>query len=78
MRLESSEGIFGKSVGVVFSPGRQIGRGRYLDGRVSAVLGTHTHVPTADECIYPGGTAFQCDVGMPARTKASSAGRLNG
>ena len=38
--------------------------GRYLDGRVSAVLGTHTHVPTADECIYPEGTAFQCDVGM--------------
>lgn len=38
--------------------------GRYLDGRTSAVLGTHTHVPTADECILPGGTAFQCDVGM--------------
>ncbi|MEE2990170.1 MAG: TIGR00282 family metallophosphoesterase [Planctomycetota bacterium] len=38
--------------------------GRYLDGRVSAVLGTHTHVPTADEEIFPGGTAFQCDVGM--------------
>ena len=38
--------------------------GRYLDGRVSAVLGTHTHVPTADETILPGGTAFQCDVGM--------------
>ncbi|MCA9214193.1 MAG: TIGR00282 family metallophosphoesterase [Planctomycetales bacterium] len=38
--------------------------GRYLDGRVSAVLGTHTHVPTADECILPNGTAFQCDVGM--------------
>lgn len=38
--------------------------GRYLDGRVSAVLGTHTHVVTADECILPGGTAFQCDVGM--------------
>ncbi len=38
--------------------------GRYLDGRVSAVLGTHTHVATADECILPGGTAFQCDVGM--------------
>ncbi|WP_347245844.1 TIGR00282 family metallophosphoesterase [Thermogutta sp.] len=37
---------------------------RYLDGRVSAVLGTHTHVPTADEQILPGGTAFQCDVGM--------------
>jgi len=38
--------------------------GRYLDGRVTAVLGTHTHVPTADERIFPGGTAFQCDVGM--------------
>ena len=38
--------------------------GRYLDGRVSAVLGTHTHVPTADETILPFGTAFQCDVGM--------------
>ena len=38
--------------------------GRLLDGRVSAVLGTHTHVPTADEQILPGGTAFQCDVGM--------------
>lgn len=38
--------------------------GRYLDGRVSAVLGTHTHVPTADEHVMPGGTAFQCDVGM--------------
>jgi metallophosphoesterase (TIGR00282 family) len=38
--------------------------GRYLDGRVTAVLGTHTHVPTADECIFPAGTAFQCDVGM--------------
>lgn len=38
--------------------------GRYLDGRVSAVLGTHTHVATADETILPGGTAFQCDIGM--------------
>ena len=36
----------------------------HLDGRVSAVLGTHTHVPTADEQILPKGTAFQCDVGM--------------
>src|SRR6202044_2157946 len=39
--------------------------GRYLDGRVSAVLGTHTHVPTADEQILPKGTAYQSDVGMP-------------
>lgn len=38
--------------------------GRYFDGRVAAVLGTHTHVPTADECVLPSGTAFQCDVGM--------------
>ena len=38
--------------------------GRYLDGKATAVLGTHTHVTTADEQIFPGGTAFQCDVGM--------------
>ena len=37
---------------------------RYLDGKVTAVLGTHTHVPTADASVLPGGTAFQCDVGM--------------
>lgn len=36
----------------------------YLDGRVSAVIGTHTHVQTADECILKGGTAFLSDVGM--------------
>ncbi|MBP9912616.1 MAG: TIGR00282 family metallophosphoesterase [Opitutaceae bacterium] len=38
--------------------------GWYLDGRVSAVLGTHTHVPTADARVLPKGTAFMCDVGM--------------
>jgi metallophosphoesterase (TIGR00282 family) len=38
--------------------------GHHLKGRVSAVLGTHTHVATADEQILPGGTAFICDVGM--------------
>ncbi len=38
--------------------------GAYLDGRVSAVLGTHTHVQTADERLLPGGTAFISDVGM--------------
>src|SRR5579872_1072918 len=38
--------------------------GWFLDGRVSAVLGTHTHVATADEHVLPGGTAFMCDVGM--------------
>src|SRR5206468_4950573 len=36
----------------------------HLKGRVSAVLGTHTHVPTADEQVMPPGTAFICDVGM--------------
>ncbi len=38
--------------------------GWYLDGRVTAVLGTHTHVPTADACVLPKGTAFMADVGM--------------
>ncbi len=38
--------------------------GWYLDGRVTAVLGTHTHVPTADERILPGGTAYLSDAGM--------------
>jgi 2',3'-cyclic-nucleotide 2'-phosphodiesterase len=38
--------------------------GWYLDGRVTAVIGTHTHVPTADERVLPGGTAFITDVGM--------------
>lgn len=38
--------------------------GRFLDGKVSAVLGTHTHVQTADEQIFPGGTAYITDVGM--------------
>lgn len=40
----------------------------YLDGRVSAVVGTHTHVPTADERILPGGTAYITDVGMVGST----------
>ena len=38
--------------------------GRYLDGRVTAVVGTHTHVPTADPQLFPGGTAYVTDVGM--------------
>ncbi len=42
----------------------KIAIGRYLDGRVSAVLGTHTHVQTADEQIFEQGTAFICDAGM--------------
>lgn len=42
----------------------KIAMGRYLDGRVSAVVGTHTHVTTADEQIFPGGTAYITDLGM--------------
>src|SRR5213080_3786482 len=42
----------------------KIAMARFLDGKVSAVIGTHTHVQTADEQILPGGTAFLCDAGM--------------
>ena len=42
----------------------KVAMGWYLDGRVTAVLGTHTHVPTADLRVLPGGTAYVTDVGM--------------
>jgi 2',3'-cyclic-nucleotide 2'-phosphodiesterase len=42
----------------------KVGMGWYLDGRVTAVVGTHTHVPTADWRVLPGGTAYITDVGM--------------
>jgi len=42
----------------------KVALGRYLDGRVSAVLGTHTHVGTIDTIVLPGGTAYVTDVGM--------------
>ncbi len=42
----------------------KVAMGRYLDGRVSALLGTHTHVGTIDACILSGGTAYVTDVGM--------------
>ena len=42
----------------------KVALGWYLDGRITAVLGTHTHIPTADERILPQGTAYQTDVGM--------------
>jgi 2',3'-cyclic-nucleotide 2'-phosphodiesterase len=42
----------------------KIAMGRFLDGKVSAVVGTHTHTQTSDEQIFPGGTAFLCDAGM--------------
>jgi len=42
----------------------KVAMGWYLDGRVTAVIGTHTHIPTADDRVLPGGTAYQTDVGM--------------
>ena len=42
----------------------KIAMGWFLDGRVTAVVGTHTHVQTADERVLPGGTAYITDVGM--------------
>jgi 2',3'-cyclic-nucleotide 2'-phosphodiesterase len=42
----------------------KVAMGWHLDGRVTAVIGTHTHIPTADERVLPGGTAFITDVGM--------------
>ena len=42
----------------------KVALGWYLDGRVTGVIGTHTHVPTADERVLPNGTAYQTDVGM--------------
>ena len=43
---------------------RKGGHGLASRGRVTAVLGTHTHIPTADQRVLPGGTAYQTDVGM--------------
>jgi 2',3'-cyclic-nucleotide 2'-phosphodiesterase len=48
----------------------KIAMGRFLDGKVSAVAGTHTHVQTADEQIFEGGTAFICDAGMCGPTRS--------
>ncbi|MBV8331617.1 MAG: YmdB family metallophosphoesterase, partial [Candidatus Eremiobacteraeota bacterium] len=47
----------------------KVATARYLDGRVSAIYGTHTHVQTADEQILPGGTAYITDVGMTGPTE---------
>jgi hypothetical protein len=60
-------GIRAKVVVVDFhaeATSEKVAMGWYLDGRATAVLGTHTHIPTADERVLPGGTAYQTDVGM--------------
>ena len=64
-RLREEEGV--KVIFVDFhaeATSEKIGFGHHLDGKVSAVAGTHTHVQTADERILPGGTAVISDVGM--------------
>lgn len=61
------KGIQAKVIVVDFhaeATSEKVAMGWHLDGRVTAVLGTHTHVPTADERVLPGGTAYQTDVGM--------------
>lgn len=60
----------GQSVAAIFvdfhgeASSEKMAFAHYLDGKVSAVVGTHTHVPTADALILPGGTAYQTDAGM--------------
>jgi len=61
------EGIKAKVIVVDFhaeATSEKVAMGWHLDGRVTAVLGTHTHIPTADERVLPGGTAYQTDIGM--------------
>jgi calcineurin-like phosphoesterase len=45
-------------------PQKKMAMGHYLDGKISAICGTHTHVPTSDTQIMPNGTAYQTDAGM--------------
>jgi metallophosphoesterase (TIGR00282 family) len=60
----------GKNIDAIFvdmhgeATSEKMALGKYLDGRVSVVVGSHTHVPTADAHIMPGGTAYQTDAGM--------------
>jgi len=61
------EKIFAKVIFVDFhaeATSEKVALGWYLDGRVTALIGTHTHIPTADTRLLPGGTAYQTDVGM--------------
>lgn len=60
----------GKSAKIIFvdfhaeATSEKVAMARMLDGKISALIGTHTHVQTADEQIFPGGTAFLCDAGF--------------
>ena len=68
--LEAAVAAVRKETPVIFvdahgeTTSERIAIGRFMDGKVSAVVGTHTHVQTADEQIFPGGTAFLCDAGF--------------
>jgi metallophosphoesterase (TIGR00282 family) len=68
--LEAAVAAMRKETPIIFvdahgeTTSERIAIGRFMDGKVSAVVGTHTHVQTADEQIFPGGTAFLCDAGM--------------
>ena len=70
LRLEAEVARLREETPVLFvdahgeTTSEKIALGRALDGQVSALVGTHTHVQTADEQIFPGGTAFLCDAGM--------------
>lgn len=60
----------GKNIDAIFldfhgeTTSEKMSMAAYMDGKISAVVGTHTHIPTADCQIFPGGTAFQSDAGM--------------
>lgn len=62
--------ILGRNIDAIFvdfhaeATAEKVSMGYFLDGRVSAVIGSHTHIPTADLTILPKGTAYQTDVGM--------------
>jgi len=65
--LEKHEGEKFDAIFVDFhaeATSEKVAMGRYADGRVTAVIGTHSHIPTADEKILPGGTAYITDAGM--------------
>jgi metallophosphoesterase (TIGR00282 family) len=69
-RIEAAVAAMRQETPIIFvdahgeTTSERIAIGRFMDGKVSAVIGTHTHVQTADEQIFPGGTAFLCDAGM--------------
>ena len=62
--------ILGRNIDAIFvdfhaeATAEKVSMGHFLDGKVSAVIGSHTHIPTADTTILPKGTAYQTDVGM--------------